>query len=295
MRCVGTAWRKGVAVDRGARAPFARLVLRAACCVIGLVLRAEAGQVHRYRVKADSVNLRAAPSLKAEVVSQVDQDAVLIGRSVTNTWLEIVPPPEVEFAVYGDFVDNGTITSARVNVRAGPGINYKVVGRVSKGEKVEVRGRFSDWVKIAPPPDTSLWVALEYVEYIRPPKPPEPAATPKPKPPARVTLPKKPADAASVPAVKPPPPDLDLVPLKGQGHTVSYEGVLRKAGFVIKRPSRYRLVTYERSQIVTVCYVRGNEEQLHDLLGRKLLIRGREYWVQGGRYPVVVPEQIIPR
>jgi hypothetical protein len=44
-----------------------------------------------------------------------------------------------------------------------------------------------------------------------------------------------------------------------------------------------------------ICYVRGNNVQMNSLLGRRLLIRGREYWVQGAKYPVVIPDEIIPR
>jgi hypothetical protein len=64
---------------------------------------------------------------------------------------------------------------------------------------------------------------------------------------------------------------------------------------VIGRPSRYRLTRSQGHTHETVCYVKGNEAQLQSLLGKSLMIKGREYWVQGVRHPVLVPEQIILR
>jgi len=112
-----------------------------------------------------------------------------------------------------------------------------------------------------------------------------------------IAAPTVPSQPAVPPASSPPsvPEDLKLIPLEGQGKMVQREGVLRLAGFVFGRPSRYRLVRQEGNRIETLCYVRGNNAQLSTFTGRRLLVRGREYWVQGVRDPVVIPEQIIPR
>ena len=49
------------------------------------------------------------------------------------------------------------------------------------------------------------------------------------------------------------------------------------------------------SRSVQICFVKGNNSQLQAFIGKRMLIRGREYWVKGVDYPVIVPEQIIPR
>jgi len=80
------------------------------------------------------------------------------------------------------------------------------------------------------------------------------------------------------------------------GKAVQYEGTLRRSGFVWRRPSRYRLVRFDAAgRAFTSCYVLGNETQLAGITGQKLLIKGREYWIQGAQHPVVVPEQIVRR
>ncbi len=94
-----------------------------------------------------------------------------------------------------------------------------------------------------------------------------------------------------------PPPALQrmgLVPLRGQGETAVYEGVLTRGSFLLIRPSRFRIVERGRGRVVTLCYVMGNESQLNGLVGRKLSIHGREYWLQGTRHPVLVAERIVP-
>lgn len=256
--------------------------------------RAEPAATNQYRITGANVNLRARPSLKAEWAGQAQAGSVVEGKGVQGTWLEIVPPDTVDLWVYGDFIEQGRTAGARVNVRTGPGLNYREVGKLARGQTVTVRGSFGDWVKIAPPADCSLWVHNDYVEPILPPPAPKPTPTPE----TRVLLPRvaKPQPHAIPKRAAPPAPaDLTLVPLKGQGTIVTREGTLRRAGFMIGRPSKYRLVRQKNHRIYTLCYVKGSDAQLRKLLGRKLSVQGREYWVQGGRYPVLVPQQIQPK
>lgn len=278
---------------------------------LALAVPAAAAEPVPVRVTGHRVNLRAKADDNAEVVGQVDQGDRLLARSTADEWVEIVPPESVDFWVHRDFVADGVVIVPRLNVRAGPGINYTVVGTVDRGATINARGDFGDWLKIAPVPNGSLWISSEFVEPVKPEKPkavrPEPPPAPKPvPPPPPAPAPPKPVEppapvvrpvppAPPPPEVRPPPPDLDLIPLRGQGDAVEVEGVLRPAGFVLGRPSRYRLVRFKGHITETICYVRGNERQLETLVGQRLLIRGREYWVQGVRHPVLVPEQIVHR
>ena len=87
-----------------------------------------------------------------------------------------------------------------------------------------------------------------------------------------------------------------LVSSVEQGKSVYYVGTLRPAGYVWKRPGKFRLTRKDsRGRAVTSCYVLGNESQLAGLRDSLLRVVGKEYWIQGVRYPVVVPEQIIQK
>jgi len=86
------------------------------------------------------------------------------------------------------------------------------------------------------------------------------------------------------------------VPLKGQGNPAQYEGYLEKIDWPTRGPTSYRLVTDLRASTKeVVCFAMGNNEQLARLQGNKLSVRGKEYWVKGGKQPVVVLDRIIVR
>ena len=135
--------------------------------VLGMVHYAMAESVP-VRVLSDRVNLRAAPQLTAEVVAQVDENDVLQAREIGAEWVEVVTPTNVDGWIHREFYVDGRVNVKKLNVRAGPGINYKVLGEMRRNDPVEVRGEFGEWLKIAPPPDSSVWISSAYVESARP-------------------------------------------------------------------------------------------------------------------------------
>jgi len=312
--------------------------MRKLCCCL-LVVICGAGQAvaaeTQLTVTGDRVNLRAAPG-NAKVVAQASRGDVLTAKQGLDDgeWVEIVPPDQASLWVYGELVQDGAVAVSKLLVRCGPGISYRSVGKLGKGDRIEIRGRHAEWLQIAPAGDCSLWVSREYVEpvrtesreRVRPAAPAKEAVLPKKvdegereeerqvvrKPPkpveetraSRVFVPSRHPDS-HLPALSRPQayrlelpagPLNRLVPSEEQGKDVSYHAVLRPAGFVWRRPSRYRLVQRDkRGRSVTLCFVTGEEAKLASFVGRRLFLRGRQYWVQGVRHPVVVPEKIVMR
>ncbi len=275
------------------------------------------------RVLKNNVNLRARAIMTSEVVGQVSAGAVLEVRVVEPEWIEVVPPTNVDLWVHSELVKDGFASSDRIKVRAGPGINYSSVGQLSKNDRVEVRGLKGDWVRIAPPPDSSLWVSRELVD-VKDPKPAEPTrpstaaeveeapfelppptpvapAHAAPPPPPAAPIPPPPPAAPSPPVIAkraektlPPPDDLNLIPVEGQGGIREFAGTLRFTAYFVRSPGDFRLVGYdEDGRSHTICYLRGNRAQLRGLLGRDLKVSGRTYWVTGKEHPVVLVERII--
>ncbi len=295
------------------------------------------------RVIADRVNLRSKASPTAEVVAQVSSNDLLTVRSWGEEWIEIAPPAHADLWIHKEFIKDSEVLAQNVNIRAGPSVNYAVVGKVSPGMMLERRGEFGDWIKIAPPDSASLWIATSLVQIQRPPETnlevsaaaqpvqeeaPEasatlekqPAAAPEPQFPAQaetVTValnvseptpePVLTAGAASVvittmvvsvseaqanqapvdPAL---PSGFSLLPVAGQGTRLVREGKLHLIGYAFRSPSRYRLANSEGD---TICYMNGNQNQLRSLLGRRMRVTGREYWVKGKDYPVLTVERIV--
>lgn len=296
----------------------------AVCVWVGAFHAIAAGV--KLRVTGDHVNLRPAPGGSAAVASQVNAGDVLFAPNGTDgEWIEVEAPATVDLWVYGELVRDGAISASRVQIRSGAGTNYKVVGIAEKGDRVVVRGRQGDWLKIAPLPQCTLWISRDYVTPLETPavspvadvKPPAPTTPVAPVEQPAMPPPSKPVPQPPPVPVRPLPKPVTplpepvvmtarpghmpqalasrrLVASKEQGRVVEYVGLLRPAGLVWGRPSRYRLVMRDDAgRALTLCYVLGNEAQLERIVGRTLHVTGREYWVQGVRTSVVVPEQII--
>jgi len=277
----------------------------------------------KVRVLKDNSNLRARAALNVEVAGQVAAGQELAVKSMDLDWVEVYVPTNIDFWVLGDYLKDGQVVCRqKVNVRAGPGLNFTVVGQLNNGESVSLRGIHADWAKIAPPESCSLWISRPLVEIIAPEPPPAPArvgpvAAPQPSPAAARAPEKTPVLPVASPAVKTaspaaagepgaapeetnrpaafrPPDDLDLIPDVGQGQVRQYEGTLKSRNYLARSPSDFRLVTTEPGgQPKTICFVKGNRSQLKALMFRELTIVGRQYWVHNCRYPVIVPEKII--
>jgi uncharacterized protein YraI len=288
------------------------------------------------RITADNVNLRAKPQLTAEVVAQASYDDRLVAREIGAEWIEVAAPAAVELWVMKQYVQmpQNTIGAQRVNVRAGPSINYNIVATLSLGDKVEPRGEeVQDWIKIAPPAAAYVWVSREYVEILS--DRPEAAATmenevaavpakavanekvsrkrkskapageesavetaapvpaPAPDLPTPIVSPSVPAkDTPGREIPMPPPADLKLIPLEGQGRFTDVEGTLRAAPLINEAPTRYRVVRWQNNRWQILCHVYGEASKFRSLQDKRIRMKGREYWIQGAAAPVLIPDQI---
>ncbi len=255
-------------------------------------------------VQADRVNLRARPLLESEVMGQANFGDTLVGLEESEGWFRVRVPEAFDTWVSAEYLVDGEVRVARLNVRGGPGINYQVVGSLERGDRPTLREVFGEWAKIAPPESASAWVSAEFVARVQPPPPPpeeiplavreSPLAEAEPIPePEVVSVPPMavvPPPAAPVP---PPPADVELIPLEGQGKEAAYEGILSRSGYLFGALSKFRLVMYRGNLTRTECYVRGNRDQLSSLLGAKVRIHGREYWAQGAKEPLLLSERIV--
>jgi len=318
-----------VAHNRDLRSLLQIVILLCSSCLSGL-------SATELKVRGDKVILRAAPSESSEIVSQVsDGDVLVTDKSIDGEWIEVFPPEKVNFWVYGELVNDGVVAASKVQVRVGPGINYRAVGELRKDEKISIRGEYREWLKVSPPPNCRLWVNRKYVDAVDKPVLPESTAEKK----TEVALVDKKAVASekpvvlSKPASKPPilrvhdepvilkkesppvhvqppvpavrqssvsPEDSigdKLVSSKEQGRIIEHSGVLRRAGFFVwRQPSKYRLVVHNNlGEAVTLCHLVGSESQLAPLTDKSVTVYGKEYWVQGVRQPVVIPDKILSK
>ncbi len=127
-------------------------------------------------VTGDNVNVRSRPSVKGQVLTQVNSGTVLtLVEKVSSTspglgepaaWARIQLPATVPVWVHSSFVQGDTVRANHLNLRSGPGESYGVLGQLNSGEKVSPLARQGDWIKIAPPPRVEAFIAAEYVRPV---------------------------------------------------------------------------------------------------------------------------------
>jgi uncharacterized protein YgiM (DUF1202 family) len=191
-------------------------------------------------VVASNVNVRGQAKLNSEVVTRVTKGQMVtvleeIVRSNTgpeepSAWAKILLPPNAHCWVNSMYIDttNKTVRPKKLNLRAGPGENYSVIGLMQKGDAIKETKTKGDWIEIEPPANAYAFVAAQYLSQEAPavaaaPTPPAaPAAAPAPPtvttPPA-VTTPPPPAEppptqaaVAAAPTVAPPPTEAPATP-----------------------------------------------------------------------------------
>ena len=161
-------------------------------------------------VSADRVNVRARASLIGERVAQLrkgDQVTVLAKVTVAPPrkgepadWLRIAMPAAGQTWVHMGFVEEGKVTASKLNVRAGGGERFSIVGRLAKGDAVKEKRTAGDWIEIEHPAGAHAYIAAKFVELGQPAEeatPAEVAETEEPKETGEV----KPAEAT--PEAKP--------------------------------------------------------------------------------------------
>ncbi|MEI6516420.1 MAG: SH3 domain-containing protein, partial [bacterium] len=116
------------------------------------------------RTKADKVNLRVRPEAASEVVGQVGEGQVLAVTRIEGEWLGVVAPTNAGVWVKSQFVKDGVATGDKIRLRAGPGIGFRDVGLLRKGDKVVARDTHGEWLRIAPPAGLILWVSQTLVD-----------------------------------------------------------------------------------------------------------------------------------
>ncbi len=223
--------------------------------------------------------------------------------------------------IFSALVSDGVVTADDTYVRCGPGQQYKHVGKVGKGFKVELRGPANgDWLRIAPVPTAELYISAAYVLAVPPAAPEQPrperaerpesqaapvaqsATPPPPAPPVKDAPPV--TDAPPVKAVKAVPAipavrDVPAVPaaLAGrrlasgprQGEPVRIGGRLEHLSLArASGISRYQLVDkagYSKSS--AICRIVGLLGQWQELVGSEVEVEGRLWTLDGDPVPVL--------
>jgi hypothetical protein len=250
---------------------------------------AQTNDVQKISVTGDRVSLRAKPNVNSELLDRAMRGEELMFLDKTNGWVAVQAPESMDLWVAGEYVHNGKVIPVKLNVRSGPSQNYSVVCVVKQDDSLTLRGEFSGWLKIAPPPGSRVWISEDYIEVIEPPAP-EPEPEPEP---AAVAGPEPTQEPLPAP-VTPPLSENELQPLilvldksRPQGTYDEIPGVLRRAN-----PGLYKLVLIVDDIEEPICLVRGKSEQMERYLNRAMLIKGTKFWAKDVDLPILQPVKI---
>ncbi|MFN3409816.1 MAG: SH3 domain-containing protein [Limisphaerales bacterium] len=146
-------------------------------------------------VDASNVNVRGRATLLGEVVAQLNKgDVVTVIEQLENPvvrgddrrqWARIAYPANTPVWVFGAFVSaDGKVATDRLNLRAGPGENYSIVGRLTRNTAVKEIKRQGEWIAIEAPAEATAFVAATFLKQgapalaAAPPQPAGPAPAP---------------------------------------------------------------------------------------------------------------------
>ena len=125
-------------------------------------------------VTEGKINVRGKPGFIGEVVTQLDRgDKVTILERVNldrakpgepTNWAKIKLPENTPGWVFAPFIKEGRVSATRLNLRAGPGENYSVIGRLKRGESIKAIRTVEEWIEIEAPEDSYAFVDLSTLQ-----------------------------------------------------------------------------------------------------------------------------------
>ncbi len=133
---------------------------------------AAAGEV-KASVTADNLNLRSGPGFSYEVLKVLanGQELAVLRASEDGDWSEVGLPDGSEGWVFSLYIEiagetSATVSVDRLNLRAGPGFNSRVLKVLDLGQGLLVSGRNNDgnWLQVRLADGLAGWVYSYFVE-----------------------------------------------------------------------------------------------------------------------------------
>jgi uncharacterized protein YgiM (DUF1202 family) len=125
-------------------------------------------------VNRNHVNVRGAPTLNSEVVTHLQKgDKVTFLEEIPvekpkpgepARWAAIKLPADAHVWVFTGFLNDKTVKVNKLNLRAGPGENFSVLGRLEKGAQVKEIRTTDQWMEIEPPETTRAYLDASYLD-----------------------------------------------------------------------------------------------------------------------------------
>jgi len=140
--------------------------------LLSVSLGAVAEEPAKVKVTGGRVNIRSRASLSGELMGQVmlNDELVLAGKT-NGDFVAVFAPDWVECWVAKEYIHEGIVVPPKLNVRAGPNMNYGVVAVLNRGDKLDVKQDLNDWLKIKAPTNAVAWISSKLIAVVGEEKP----------------------------------------------------------------------------------------------------------------------------
>jgi uncharacterized protein YgiM (DUF1202 family) len=127
-------------------------------------------------VNAENVNYRGQAGLKGEAIGHLKKgDSVTVLAQINldkhaadepAQWAKITLPAGTKVWVNAKFIDatNKVVAVKKLNLRAGPGENYSVLGVLERGASITETSAKGDWTQIETPTNAFAFVSASYLK-----------------------------------------------------------------------------------------------------------------------------------
>lgn len=229
-------------------------------------------------VSINELVVRGQAGVKGEMVSHLHKgDLVTVLEQINLSkheadepaqWAKISYPTNAHLWVDGKYIDsNGTVTSKKLNLRAGPGENFSVVGVLVRGAAISQIKTKDHWIQIEPPTNAFAFVAAKYLNQtaamVAAANPVPPAEAP----PTPAQVPEQ-QSMVMTPQAPPPPPQPTV-------RIVSHEGIVGSAGSLVA-PTDYKLYDANTKSDIDFLYPISKDLDLSRLVDADVIVTGEE-------------------
>jgi uncharacterized protein YgiM (DUF1202 family) len=235
-------------------------------------------------VGASELTVRGQAGLKGEVVAHLSKgESVNVLEQINlshhtadepSQWAKISYPTNGHVWVLSKFVKDGTVSIKKLNLRAGPGENYSVVGVIDQGASVNPIESKSGWTKIEPPASAYAFVAAKFLTQ-------EAGATPTtavavaPEAPEVTPTPTPVQPQQQIVSTPPPQPGPPPAPPQPTVRIVQHQGVVGPVGSVIA-PTAYKLYDPNTKVDIDFLYPTSPDQDLQKLVDDNVIVTGEE-------------------
>ncbi len=141
-------------------------LVRLIASLVAVSAMAEEAEPCRVRVIEGRAAVFASTNAVREALAWLPSgtEFVVRGELTDGAWVCVEPPDHVSVWIYRELVRDGVVLADKSRLRSGAGLTFRPVGSLNKGDRVEVRGSYGDWLRIKPPPEVCFWMLRDQVE-----------------------------------------------------------------------------------------------------------------------------------